>query len=398
MGTGSYWDGETWVSVPVDSPFDKSRTFVQATDPGTSAPVRKGDLFVDTDTDKAQYFNGTGWLNLKADTAVADVSGLASELALLAPKASPTFTGTVIGITKSMVGLGNVDNTTDLLKPVSTATAAAIAALTKSSVGLANVNDTSDANKPVSTAQATAIGLKADKAGPTFTGTVTIPTAAAGTNTTAAASTAYVQAELTTLDASHLTLGTIALARIPTGTLVTQVALGNHTHILAAGATDVTATATQVNFLGGATPVTSSVQQQLNNKQATGSYSTVGHTHTKSNITDFAHTHPVSELSDFATTVSGTLAGNNYYEKYANGQLICRGSQSFATGSQAYTWTYPVAFVGQLPQIITNHGTTAPESLASAHSSDSLSSVIIEHNRSTAGSTTLQYMAIGRWK
>jgi hypothetical protein len=39
---------------------------------------------------------------------------------------SPTFTGTVSGITKAMVGLGNVDNTTDLNKPVSTATQAAL--------------------------------------------------------------------------------------------------------------------------------------------------------------------------------------------------------------------------------------------------------------------------------
>ena len=34
-----------------------------------------------------------------------------------APLASPTFTGTVNGITKSMVGLGNVDNTSDSNKP-----------------------------------------------------------------------------------------------------------------------------------------------------------------------------------------------------------------------------------------------------------------------------------------
>lgn len=53
---------------------------------------------------------------------VSRVSGLATQLGALAPKASPTFTGTVSGIDKSMVGLGNVDNTTDLLKPVSTAT------------------------------------------------------------------------------------------------------------------------------------------------------------------------------------------------------------------------------------------------------------------------------------
>ena len=39
---------------------------------------------------------------------------------------SPTFTGTVSGITKAMVGLGNVDNTADVNKPVSTATQAAL--------------------------------------------------------------------------------------------------------------------------------------------------------------------------------------------------------------------------------------------------------------------------------
>ena len=51
--------------------------------------------------------------------------------------------------------------------------ATAVAALTKSSVGLANVDNTSDANKPVSTATQTALDLKAPKATPTFTGTVT---------------------------------------------------------------------------------------------------------------------------------------------------------------------------------------------------------------------------------
>ena len=39
---------------------------------------------------------------------------------------STTFTGTVIGITKSMVGLGNCDNTSDVNKPISTATGAAL--------------------------------------------------------------------------------------------------------------------------------------------------------------------------------------------------------------------------------------------------------------------------------
>jgi hypothetical protein len=53
-------------------------------------------------------------------------SALTTAVSLKAPIASPTFTGTVGGITKAMVGLGNVDNTTDLLKPVSTATQTAL--------------------------------------------------------------------------------------------------------------------------------------------------------------------------------------------------------------------------------------------------------------------------------
>jgi hypothetical protein len=104
--------------------------------------------------------------------------GQLTQVPSLAPTASPTFTGTVSGISKSMVGLSNVDNTSDANKPVSTAQATAIGlkanlasptftgtvqGISKSMVGLSNVNNTSDADKPVSTAQATAIGLKANQ-------------------------------------------------------------------------------------------------------------------------------------------------------------------------------------------------------------------------------------------
>jgi len=86
--------------------------------------------------------------------------------------------------TKAQVGLGNADNTSDADKPISTATQTALNAkeptitagttsqyyrgdktfqtLDKSAVGLGNVDNTSDVNKPVSTAQATAIALKQD--------------------------------------------------------------------------------------------------------------------------------------------------------------------------------------------------------------------------------------------
>jgi hypothetical protein len=97
-------------------------------------------------------------------------------LALKAPLASPTFTGTVSGVTKSMVGLGNVDNTADTAKPVSSAQLTAlnlkaniasptftgtVSGISKAMVGLANVDNTSDAAKPVSTATQTALDGKA---------------------------------------------------------------------------------------------------------------------------------------------------------------------------------------------------------------------------------------------
>jgi microcystin-dependent protein len=96
----------------------------------------------------------------------ADVNKL---LDAKAPINNPTFSGTVGGITKAMLGLGNVDNTSDLLKPVSTATTTAlglkanlespvftgtVGGITKAMVGLGNVDNTSDRNKPTSDATA----------------------------------------------------------------------------------------------------------------------------------------------------------------------------------------------------------------------------------------------------
>jgi len=112
---------------------------------------------------------------------------ITNSLSLKAPIASPTFTGTVSGITKTMVGLNNVDNTSDDNKPVSTATqlelnlkaplasptfTGTVSGISKSMVGLGNVDNTSDSSKPISTATQTALDLKANIASPTFTGTV----------------------------------------------------------------------------------------------------------------------------------------------------------------------------------------------------------------------------------
>jgi hypothetical protein len=77
--------------------------------------------------------------------------------------------------TKSYADTAEADAITAAGTAADTKIATAVAALTKSSVGLGNVDNTSDANKPVSTAQQTALDLKANLAGPTFTGTVVLP-------------------------------------------------------------------------------------------------------------------------------------------------------------------------------------------------------------------------------
>lgn len=87
------------------------------------------------------YVSGSGVVSA-TDTILSAINKLNGNDSLKATLDSPTFTGTVGGLTSAMVGLENVNNT-------------------------------SDASKPVSALQQTALDLKANSASPTFTGTVT---------------------------------------------------------------------------------------------------------------------------------------------------------------------------------------------------------------------------------
>lgn len=69
-------------------------------------------------------------------------------------------------------------------------------------LGLNNVNNTSDLNKPISTATQTALDLKANLISPSFNGTPTAPTATVGTNTTQVANCAFVSTAISNLVAS----------------------------------------------------------------------------------------------------------------------------------------------------------------------------------------------------
>lgn len=66
-------------------------------------------------------YDADGWVRADLLGIQVTQSELDAALALKAPLASPAFTGTPTGITKMHVGLANVDNTADTVKPVSTA-------------------------------------------------------------------------------------------------------------------------------------------------------------------------------------------------------------------------------------------------------------------------------------
>lgn len=161
--------------------------------------------------------------DIVAEIVAHEASTTAHGLSAKAPLASPTFTGTVTIPTGASI--------------------TAPTGLVKGDVGLGNVDNTADTAKPVSTAQQTALNLKADLASPTFTGTVTAATITAsgavtgsnlsGTNTgdqtniTGNAATVTTNANLTgpvtsTGNATAIADGAIAQAKVTS--LVTDLA------------------------------------------------------------------------------------------------------------------------------------------------------------------------------
>jgi hypothetical protein len=143
------YNGNAWVNDAIDLGTDTTGNYVANLNAGTginllnaSGEAVSPTISVNTSVIQTRVTN-------VSDTEIGYLDGVTSaiqnQLDSKAPTSSPTFTGTVSGITKSMVGLTNVDNTSDL-------------------------------NKPISTATQTALNLKANIASPTFTGNVNIST------------------------------------------------------------------------------------------------------------------------------------------------------------------------------------------------------------------------------
>jgi hypothetical protein len=166
--------------------------------------------------------------NLKA--AVTDETGSGS----LVFSTSPNIT-TPTGIVKGDVGLGNVDNTSDASKPISTAQAAANAlnlkiasnladlanaAMARSNIGLGNVDNTSDATKNAAAAALTNKNLNS--------GTNTFPTFNQNTTGSAASFTGSLSGDVTGTQSATVVgkINGTSLAGLATGILKNTAVTG----------------------------------------------------------------------------------------------------------------------------------------------------------------------------
>jgi hypothetical protein len=137
---------------------------------------------------------------------ISEVTNLQTELGLLAPKASPTFTGTV---TLPDTGSGSNDAATKLYVDSGLSVKAPIDSPTFTGTPKAPTREQGDGGLNIATTAYVDLGLssKAPKANPTFTGTVTLPNTGSGANE--AATKGYV-------DSNYAPLASPTFTGIPT--------------------------------------------------------------------------------------------------------------------------------------------------------------------------------------
>jgi hypothetical protein len=270
---------------------------------------------------------GTGWIQTVADAATFVVG--TDDINVYQFSGSGTYTaGTGLTLTGNEYSI-NTSVTADLStaqtltnKTLTSPVINTPTGITKSDVGLANVDNTTDAGKPISTATQTALDLKlasataattyAPLASPTFTGTVTLPS---GTVTST------MIADGTIADADINASAAIALSKLATDPL----ARANHTGSQAASTISDFNEAAQ-DAIGNAVgtglsynDTTGAVSVTTNTYDAYGSASTVAgnlSTH-ESDTTTHGTTGNIVGTSDTQTLTNKTLTSPKINEDVA---------------------------------------------------------------------------------
>ena len=151
--------------------------------------------------------------------------------------------------------------------------------LTKSNIGLGNVDNTSDANKPVSTAQQNALNLKVNKAGDTMTGDLTLKSKLIIQGTDSANSSRYITSD----NPNNIIFATGGTMRVlvqdnifrPTTYVRGQVDLGTNTErwkdLYLAGAASIGASVTAGTYVQAGSYVKSTTYTEATTYLKTGS-------------------------------------------------------------------------------------------------------------------------------
>ena len=195
-------------------------------------------------------YNGTIWQQIPSSTIAAAGTLTGATLASNVLSSSLTSVGTLtaLTVTNTITGSvsGNAGTVTNGVVTTGSYSDPSWLTLTKSKVGLGNVDNTTDAGKPVSTLTQAALDLKAPKADPTFSGTVTL--GAVGNVSITGGSTGQV---LTTNGSGMLSWASASTYTLPTANSSTLggIKIGTGLSIDGSGVVSASAGATNLDGL-----------------------------------------------------------------------------------------------------------------------------------------------------